>query len=268
MSHPIDEAVQFDDADFTERGGTVHTATHPKFDNMVGPFGGITAAQMIAAVEAHPQAQGRPIAETLNFTSPLAYGPFDIELDLVQTNNSNQHWNIAVRQGDKRPVTGSIVLGSRRESFADREVSAPEVQAPKNYEPSVSPTDLTWLNNYELRFDRGGYSLGEEKGDSESVYWLRHAEPRGWDTRALASAADTFFPRIFLRTGKLSPAATITLTTYFLGTDEEYEAAGDFVLCQGRAQRFGGGVSDQLSRIFSSDGDLLVSAHQLMYFRG
>ncbi|WP_151952807.1 acyl-CoA thioesterase [Brevibacterium sp. Marseille-P9724] len=268
MTHPLDEAIRFTVIRSDDSGGVLRAATHPAYNNMVGPFGGITAAQLLAAVQQHPAAQGGAAAQTLNYTLPVEYGEFDIHLELVRTNKSNQHWNVRITQGESTPVTGSVVFTSERDTFAHQEARLPQVPGPEECEAAPPVNDLRWLDNYEFRFARGAYELGREHGDSESVYWLRHAPSRHWDAVALASAADSFFPRIFLRTGKPHPAATISLTTYFLGTPEDYASAGEYLLCQGRAQRFGGGTADQSARLFSSAGNLLVSTHQLTYFRG
>ena len=59
--HPFDEAMALVPlaASTEERGpeapGHFQGAPHPAYANMVGPFGGITAAQALAAVLAHPE---------------------------------------------------------------------------------------------------------------------------------------------------------------------------------------------------------------------
>ena len=55
------------------RGRTV-----PEWANMVGPFGGITAATLLHAVQVQPDCHGQPVALTVNFAAPIADGEFDI----------------------------------------------------------------------------------------------------------------------------------------------------------------------------------------------
>ena len=50
--------------------------TSPAYANMVGPFGGVTAACMLQAPMKHAQRLGEPIALTVNFASALADGEF------------------------------------------------------------------------------------------------------------------------------------------------------------------------------------------------
>ena len=65
---------------------------------MVGPFGGITAAQMLQAVLQHPQRLGDPVSLTVNFAAALADGPFTVQARPARTNRSTQHWVIEMLQ--------------------------------------------------------------------------------------------------------------------------------------------------------------------------
>ena len=74
--HPFDNAIHLDTSDGNVRRGR----THPEWANQVGPFGGITAAVMLRAIETQPDRIGEPLALTVNFTAPIADGDFDISL--------------------------------------------------------------------------------------------------------------------------------------------------------------------------------------------
>ena len=65
---------------------------------MIGPFGGITAAAMVRAIESHPDRIGEPLALTVNFAAPIADGDFDISLRAARTNRTNQHWIVELSQ--------------------------------------------------------------------------------------------------------------------------------------------------------------------------
>ena len=53
--------------------------THPAWANMVGPFGGITAAALLNAVMLHPKRLGEPITLTVNFCAAVSDGPYHIQ---------------------------------------------------------------------------------------------------------------------------------------------------------------------------------------------
>jgi hypothetical protein len=62
--HPFDAAIRLE----PQGEGHWRGATHEAYGNMVGPFGGATAA----AVLAYPARQGEPLALTVNFAGPVA----------------------------------------------------------------------------------------------------------------------------------------------------------------------------------------------------
>ncbi|MBX9919697.1 MAG: thioesterase family protein, partial [Mycolicibacterium frederiksbergense] len=45
----------------------VRGRTVPEWANMVGPFGGITAAALLRAIELQPDVHGQPVALTVNY---------------------------------------------------------------------------------------------------------------------------------------------------------------------------------------------------------
>ncbi len=96
--HPFDSAVRLaPDGDCAWHG---HTSA--AYANMVGPFGGVTAAQALNAVLQHPQRLGDPVALTVNFAAALADGPFTVLARPARTNRSTQHWVLEIQQ-EARP---------------------------------------------------------------------------------------------------------------------------------------------------------------------
>jgi hypothetical protein len=73
---------------------------------------------------------------------------------------------------------------------------------------------------------------------------------------------------VFVRRQELVPAGTITLTTYFHADAATLAAQGDKpLLAQARAARFFKGYFDQGAELWGSDGELLATSHQLVYFK-
>lgn len=245
---------------------TVIARTHPAWANMVGPYGGATAAQALAAVTADARAQGRPAALTLNFTAPVADGELAITVEPVRTNRSNQHWTVRVEQESGIVLTGTVLLAGTRESFSDTEAVAPEAPAPAELDVSGNPWSLPWLDNYSMRLVAG--APDRPSSSSESIMWVAQSRPRTWDHLSLAAASDVFFPRIFARTGQPLPAGTVTYTVYFHTGPEALAAQGENLLCRARASRFHEGLFDQVGHVWGEDGQLLVTTTQLVYFKG
>lgn len=53
MTHVFDEATAVQKVDARD-GHVVRATTHPAYNNMVGPFGGITAATVVRSLMDHP----------------------------------------------------------------------------------------------------------------------------------------------------------------------------------------------------------------------
>jgi acyl-CoA thioesterase len=266
-THPFDEAIDLDTISPDVRRGR----THPAWANMVGPFGGITAAAMLRAIEAHPDRIGEPLALTVNFAAPIADGDFDITLRAARTNRTNQHWVVELSQDDVAKTTATAVFAIRRESWSDTEAHPPNAPAPEQV-TAGGPTDLIqWTRLYDMRFVDGPFP-GEDaqpSASSTTTLWVRDGAGRPVDyPAALAALSDIFYPRVFLRRGGFVPSGTISLTTYFHADQQQLDALGDdFILGTAHADRFTRGYFDQSARVWTRDGGLLASTHQIVYFK-
>jgi acyl-CoA thioesterase len=263
---PFDNGIALEPA----ADGLVHGRTVAEWANMVGPFGGITAATLVRAVELQPDVHGLPLALTVNYLAPIADGEFRISTRAVRTNRSNQHWIVELDQGGEVKTTATAVFGIRRDTWSDTEHVAPDVPPPADL--AVLPPDLgpTWMRNYELRFVRGGLTDLEAgpADSSESVLWVRDNPARPLDFPALTALCDIFYPRVFVRHG-LVPAGTVSMTVYFHAGPAELAAQGDDpLLARARAQQFAAGHFDQSAQLWGTGGALLATSHQIVYFKG
>lgn len=265
-THPFDEAVRLDTIGADVRRGR----THPEWANMVGPFGGITAAVLLAAVEGHPDRIGEPLALTVNFAAPIADGDFDIEVRAARTNRTNQHWIVELSQDGVVKTTATAIFAVRRVSWADTETPPPSAPAPEQL-PAVDPGLVRWTGLYDTRYVEGAMpGKGEDPSTSStSTLWVRDRARRRVDYPALAALCDIFYPRVFLRRGAFLPSGTISLTTYFHADRQRLDALGDdFVLATAHANRFANGYFDQSAQVWTRAGGLLATTHQIVYFKG
>ena len=265
MTHVFDEAIALEPVT-SAAGHVVRATTHPAYANMVGPFGGITAATVVNGIQQHPDVLGEPLSLTINYVAPIAYGEWDLELDPVRTNRTNQHWVFTIAQEGKPVATGTAVFAVVRDTWADIEATPPEAAPAAEVEPSDFVDFIEWAKQYDKRFVVGGLSE-EGSEDSTSTLWLRDEPARPLDFPSLTSMTDSFFPRIFLRHGVYMPAGTISLTVYFHATSDELSAHGtDHVMATARGVRFGHGHFDQYGQVWSGD-TLLATTHQLVYYK-
>ncbi|MDN3922888.1 acyl-CoA thioesterase [Roseateles violae] len=271
MQHPFDAAIALTPlpGDAGHRG-----ATSPAYANMVGPFGGVTAATLLQAALVHPARLGEPIALTVNFAAALAEGGFEVIARPVRSNRSTQHWLIELSQGGETAATASAVFALRRETWSSAEAQMPaEVPSAASLAPARARFGApAWVQRYDMRFVDGGMPEafdGREQPASQSRLWLRDEPPRPLDFASLAAICDSFFPRIFLRRRQLAPIGTVTLTTYFHADAALLAAQGERpVLGCARGVNFRNGYFDQSAEVWSDAGQLLASTHQMVYFKG
>jgi hypothetical protein len=131
---------------------------------------------------------------------------------------------------------------------------------------------VVWPQRYEMQFVKGGWpdfaNPQDAPTDSDSELCIRDSPPRPLDALALAAICDAFYPRIFRRRQRFTPAGTVTLSTYFHADAALLAAQGlRAVLGRAWAQHFGGGYFDQTAEIWGDGGRLLAVGHQLVYFK-
>jgi acyl-CoA thioesterase len=264
--HPFDRAVRLEAvADNKLRG-----RTQPEWANMVGPFGGITAATMLHAVDIQPNRLGEPLALTVNFTAPIVDGAFEISLCAVRTNRTNQHWSAELQQDETVKTIATAVFGIRRDTWAHTQAAPPDVLPPEDVISGSTDNLPIWFRRYDMRYAEGVMPQNDShpSASSTTMVWVRDRSNRVADHPALAALCDVFFPRVFLRRGQIVPAGTISMTTYFHADQEQLDAVGtDFILGIAHANRFSGGYFDQSAQLWTRDGALLATTHQIVYFK-
>ncbi len=152
QTHPFDTALQLQET----APGQYNGQSSPAYWNMVGPFGGITAAMALRAILQHPDLLGDPLSLTVNYAGALAEGPFTLSARPVRTNRSTQHWTVELLQPgtDGAPVvttTATAVTAARRETWSMNDTPMPDVSAPGDVPPMAGATGVEWLNRYEMR---------------------------------------------------------------------------------------------------------------------
>lgn len=245
--------------------------TSPPYANMVGPFGGVTAAQALNAVLQHPQRLGEPVALTVNFCAALADGPFTVTARPARTNRSTQHWAVEMQQGAEVVLTATAFTAVRRDTFAAEEHALPVVPAPADVPLPAGRGRVEWINRYEMRFVEGGYPGawdGADHGASRTRLWVRDNPPRPLDYPSLAAMADIFFPRVWLRRSKFVPIGTVTMTVYFHADAAQLAATGSgYLLGQAQGQAFRKGYFDHAAQLWNEAGNLLATTHQVVYYK-
>lgn len=266
MDHPFDAAVALQ----PREGKTFAGRTSPAYANFIGPYGGITAAQCLNAVLRHPDRLGDPVAFTINFAAAVADGEFVVRPRAARTNRSTQHWTLEMLQGDEVVATATALTAVRRPTWGGHEAHLPEAPPPGEV-ARTARHGVEWLQRYEMRFVLGMIPRdwdGSGVHESLSRLWVRDDPPRPLDFASLAALCDVFFPRIWLRRARQTPLGTVSMTVYFHAGAAELERVGSgYLLAQARGQGFGSGYFDHAGQLWSEDGSLLATTHQVMYYK-
>jgi acyl-coenzyme A thioesterase PaaI-like protein len=249
--------------------------THPAYGNMVGPFGGVTAATVLHAVLLHPALLGEPVALTVNFAAALADGPFTVTARPVRTNRSTQHWVMEISQPDADGVeatvlTATAVTAARRETWSTDDATMPAVPTPEAVGRPNMAALVEWVKRYDIRIAEGSIpTVWDGGGDaSRTTLWVREEPARSLDFASLTAMADVFFPRVWLRRATRVPAGTVSMTVYFHAGSAQLASTGTgWLLGQAQAQGFHNGFFDQTAQVWNEAGVLLATTHQVVYYK-
>lgn len=275
--HPFDQAIALAPLAGDSTSGAFSGHTSAAYWNMIGPFGGITAAIALNAVLQHPQRLGEPVALTVNYAGPVADGAFTARARPVRTNRSTQHWLVELLQADasgaeQLSTTATVVTAVRRATWGGSDAPMPSTPAADALPRAVRPGNaVAWLQRYEVRLVAGDFPSvwdGSTGANSQSCWWLRDDPPRPLDFVSLTAMADVFFPRIWLKRASRVPVGTVSMTVYFHAGSAELAACADgYLLAEARGQGFHNGYFDQAGLLWNDQGRLLCSTHQVVYYK-
>ena len=263
--HPFDRAVRLNPVGPGEWSAT----TSDDYWNMVGPFGGYIAALLLKSALDDPRREGEPVALTVNFCAPVKKGNMRLIARPARTGRTTRHWTREMHQ-DGCVATATAMFGARPDTFAHRNRTAPEATPPSELE-RFGAFPSGWTQQYDLRFASGALDFSDAQQTprpSRSLLWIDSIPPRPLDFVGLAALADVFFGRIIHLRGRMVPFGTVSLTTYFHATGAELAALGvGPVLGDADGRDFARGYHDQTAELWSEDGRLIATSHQLVYYR-
>lgn len=267
MEHPLDAACAL----VREGNGRYRGHTSDAYWNMAGPFGGITATLLRAAMIDQPEGV-EPVALTVNFCAPLAKGAFGVSVREARAGKSVRHLSAELQQADTTAATASVVLALRHDTWAHPVVLMPEVPAPEAVPAMDTLGRLPWLQRYEMRFVRGAMRPQAQPfaapRSSHSTLWVADAPRRPLDHLSLAALCDVFFVRLFQVRGTIVPAATVTMTVHFHASANEIAAQGSApVLGVADANIMTRNFGDQTAQLWSRSGRLLATTTQMAWFK-
>lgn len=266
--HPFDNAIALHG---NASNGIAEVSRH--YQNMVGPFGGVTAATILNAVIRHPECEGVVVSLTVNFLGPIQSGKLELYPRLLRTNRSNQHWSVELKQGTEIQCSAMLVFAKRRETWEGTEIECPDAPSYHELKPFASANMPPWVGQYDMRFVTGNpfcqATPNSKQSPSESLLWMSDTKARVVDVLSLTAMCDAFFPRFFVRTKTFGPVGTISFTVYFhVSPDYLAEQNSTRVLGHARASNFYGSYFDQHAEVWGENKKLLATTSQVVYYKG
>lgn len=266
--HPFDQAtalVRTEDGKYAGR-------TNTDYANVVGTFGGTTAATLMRAVMESEARQGEPISQTVNFCGSIGEGDFEISTQVERAGKYTQHWSLKLSQQGEVKTTSTIVCGSRSDVFESQLAIRPSAPDAEKCEPLATKGLINWLERYTFRFAEGPPSLTgvplSKNGSTRSILWVNDAPDRTVDILSVASMADCFFPRLLHLRGKMVPFGTVSMTTYFHATLGEIATIGaQPLLGAADANRIHQNFHDQQMQLWASGDNLIATGSQLVWYK-
>jgi len=246
--------------------------TDPRYWNMIGPFGGWSAALLVDAVMAQSDDAYTPISGSFSFARGLVAGTFEIGTRVVRRNRSTVFWWAQARQrqgdDDAHCAHASIVLARRRASPAYAELTMPPVPPPEDlaaFGPAALPVE--WPRMYDMRpapVAPGGSAVD----GTRTLWWVRALDRSIAGYAGLTALCDTTFPRIFYRLARPVPISTVTMNVFFhAGAGDVARIEGDFLLADASMRVASRGFYDEHALLWSRDGRLIAATEQIVWFR-
>jgi acyl-CoA thioesterase len=265
--HPLDEATRLDPGP----GGRLTGRTSPAYWNMTSPFGGVTAGLLMRAVLDHPERKGTPVSQTVNYCAPIAEGAFTVDVRVVRSGRSVQHFYVEIGQNGTVTTNATIICAARSQSWRHQPAAMPRVPPADALPAGPAAGPVAFIGRYDFRFLEGEPRFGPplpEPRSPRSLFWIADRPARPLDFVSLAAFCDIFFPRVFQVRGYPVPAGTVSMTSYFHASEAELAVQADRpLLARADALRFGDQFCDQFGELWSDGGTLLASTSQIGWFR-
>ncbi len=263
-AYTLDRSLQLEHFD----GGRWRGATSADYANRVGPYGGWIAALLMKAI-LDQKPNGEPLSLTVTFLGGCQDGLLDGNCRLLRRSRTNEHWTAEFADQTGTLVAHGVATFGVRRPTVELGIPAPPPAAISASEapprPDFGNSGPGFFRSYDYRQFVGKPFRINETADTRG--WLKDSDARPLDYISLAAAADAPMPRVFLKSTKPTPIATMTMSVYFQATPEAMaEVGGDYILidCTMRIGREG--FHDQIATLWTASGKLLATTEQIVWY--
>jgi acyl-CoA thioesterase len=226
-----------------------------------GPNGGYLGAIFVRALSAAPGLGARPLRSiTLHYLGRPREGPAELQVDADRHGRTVSFLRARLVQDGRLMATAAAVFADERDGVELDQVDTPAVASPEETAELPDTADgPPFSHQFDYRPALGSPTFG---GGDEALTggWLRLHDERALDAAALVAFTDSWFPAVFaMRTEPLG-VPTIELTVHLRG---RLPREHDWTLGRYRTRLARHGFLEEVSEIFSREGELLAEGRQL-----
>lgn len=242
----------------------------PDYRGFGSQFGGWTAAALLKGAMVEGGVKGEPLSLSVLFIEAVNEGGFEISTRLLRSGARLQFWRSELIQDSKLAAHAQATFGVRRETTRFTDAVMPHVDPPtsdklKEWGPDV-PFGRQLLTRWVTPLPRD--PSHDPSLPANSLVWMKDRRGRPLDVVMLAAMADHAPPRVIWKRSSISGSSTVSMTTHFHATPEDFAAVGNgFVLSEVRCRRCEGGYFDHELKLWSRSGVLLATSEQIAAFR-
>lgn len=236
--------------------------------NFQSAFGGWALALGYSAIQQAMPQDGMLASTTASFLKPLPQSAIDIDLRVLRDGRRTSFVRTEFT-GEDTPnaplFTANYVFSDMKEKALDYACDFPEVAAPENAPRLPDTPGPKFLSRYEQKVALGKPFSAQER--PHSALWVRDAQDRPWDAKALLAVSDTPMPRTFFLDSTPRFGATVQYDLHVFCTQADLDEVGaDYLLIEATSDRVFSGRFSQTTRIWSPARKLLAISNQLAFY--
>ncbi|HVY88698.1 MAG TPA: thioesterase family protein [Hyphomonadaceae bacterium] len=233
-------------------------------------FGGWTGAALLKGAMVEPGVKGEPLSLSVLFIESVSEGGYEISTRMLRSGARLQFWRSELIQNSKVAAHAQATFGVRRDTTSFTDAVMPHVVPPTSDKLKEWGPDIPFGRQLITRWATPGPRdpAHDPSMPASSLVWMKDRRGRPLDVLMLAAMADHAPPRVIWKRPVISGSSTVSMTTHFHATADDYASVGDdFILSEVHCRRCEGSYFDHELKLWSRGGVLLATSEQVAAFR-
>ena len=233
----------------------------PRWQNIIGPFGGWIAALLVHAAEQEGEPDRRLRSLTAQFLAPIEMAPLEVRVRVLQRRRTLTAIHVDLLQNDAVVALGLCTFFAGRDDALAAGTVPPPAWPPRDRLAGFgADSGKSFFTRYL------DYAVAEgvpamPAGPLACGGWVGLNPPRALDAKLIVLFADSWLPVLWTGLGRRVPFSTVEFSVYL----RQPPAPGDDrpVMLRVTTETAEGGVADEQGHVWDADGRLLAQTRQL-----